>query len=286
MDAAITTHHVALFTDQVFLPSLAVASPFDRENFGASAPADVERFRNDQGHVYPHAGIVHHHYLQALVHHMHQCIQQDEALSCFKSFFFDTWCRGIKTEFHGTLQQSISDIHWPTIDPLNSFIDYAMEILPVSDTPLMGLPVGNVSGAVASDGPRGNLVHQFLASPTLHSRPVYRYVFYFLSHIHLTSYYSKDPFIHFAALGGCAGYISSPTPLNDFQCVSIQVYGKYKTPFYMYKSGKDRHGISVTADALYQNKWKGFQASLILTLHCFIILSITHIALLYYTVLL
>lgn len=50
--------------------------------------------------------------------------------------------------------------------------------------------------------------------------------------------------------------------MNDFQCVSIQVYSKVKTPFYKYKPGSDRHGIAVTADALYRKKANGFQASI------------------------
>lgn len=117
---------------------------------------------------------------------MRQCIRNYESLACFNAFFFDTWCRGIKTEFNVIIQDTITDINWDIIDLRNSFIDYAIEVIPASDTPLIGLPVGDVSGAVASDGPRGNLVRQFLLSQTSSSRPVYRYVYNFQYNNYLT----------------------------------------------------------------------------------------------------
>lgn len=77
----------------------------------------------------------------------------------------------------------------------------------------------------------------------------------------LIVFYSQDPFLHFSHIGGWAAHISSGVPPNRLGCVSMQVYSKYKTRFYKYQPGKDRHGVSLDAERIYNQRIKRFDVS-------------------------
>lgn len=87
---------------------------------------------------------------------------------------------------------------------------------------------------------------------------LYGMVFCFIVLIPLCS---NDPFLHFQHMGGWAAHVTDGEPPNHFQCVMIQVYSKFKTRFYKYQHGNDRHGVSVDAERIYNNTINGFAVS-------------------------
>lgn len=123
------------FVDYIFLTSLAHVSPFDHMNFSASYQADYERFRNDKGNIYLHAAPVNMEHLEELVDHMHIIIEHSPELSCFRSFFFDSWYRGIKTALDQDTEHSVTDIEWALANHVNTFIDIAIEAIPSYGSP-------------------------------------------------------------------------------------------------------------------------------------------------------
>lgn len=148
--------YVKMFINHVFLPALSQEARFDRMNFGASYTADQELFRNQMGHIYPHASLVEEEHLEDLVERMRVIINGTPTLARFRGFFFDTWCRGIKNAYTyreseardpemEALRRSVRDIEWEFIDKANSYIDFAIEALPghsYNAPSFMGLPMG------------------------------------------------------------------------------------------------------------------------------------------------
>lgn len=143
MSEALSNTHVERFIDNVFLPAITREAYFDRGNFGASFRGDQERFRNDFGHIYPHTAPVHAPHLGPVVAEMRRIIAHSSDLCCFRCFFFDSWCRGIKNPLLDRLSDSMPDLEWELVDFSNSYVDFAMEARPHSDIPapfVIGLP--------------------------------------------------------------------------------------------------------------------------------------------------
>lgn len=151
-------------------------------NFGASFKADYERYRGDKGTIYPHAAPVNMVHLEQLVDHMHMVIEHSPELSYFRSFFFDSWCRGIKTTLNQDIEHSITDVEWGLADHANTFIDVAIEAIPSHRVPTIGLPKGYVAGS------SNTLLQSFFFIPDRNriARHEYRYVFTLLHPSSLT----------------------------------------------------------------------------------------------------
>lgn len=170
-----------VFTNRIFLASVAAVAPFDRMEFGGSYKGDQERFRNDMGHIYPAAAHIEQHHLEDLVDRMRSIIQDNHDLACFRDFFFDTWCRGIKAVYsepmhdrqgyamlRELLQESLNDLEWGLIDDFNSFIDFAIEAIPERDEPI--LPVIGLPRTYTASTSNA-LLHRFF-TPDGHDHPV------------------------------------------------------------------------------------------------------------------
>ncbi|CDH61441.1 predicted protein [Lichtheimia corymbifera JMRC:FSU:9682] len=254
---AVSDGILKVFTDHIFLAAVEAVAPFDRMGFGGSYKGDQERFRNEQGHIYPGAFHLEHVHLENVVDRMRSIIQGNHDLAYFRDFFFDTWCSGIKAVcsepiqdprqgyamLRELLQESLNDLEWGFIDDFNSFIDFAIEAIPERDEPI--LPVIGLPRTYTASTSNA-LLHRFF-TPDGHDHPV--------QHVH-----RQDPFLHFAHIGGWAAYVSSGVPPNHLGCVSMQVYSKFKTRFYQYEPGKDRHGISLDAERIYNQRIKRFDS--------------------------
>ena len=141
-ESSLEMSECALFVDHVLLPAIQSVYPFHAQNFGASTKADVERLRNDKGHiVYKSSSSVPGARSSALVDKMREIIKGDAQLARFAGFFFDVWATGMKEPLGQQLEPTFPDINFNVVDCSRSFVDVGVEVLPHNKHGLVAGPV-------------------------------------------------------------------------------------------------------------------------------------------------